>query len=49
MTGIRCSSRKESKFARPHAVANGTPGALRLPYQPVAPGFKELTPFCPGA
>jgi hypothetical protein len=34
---------------RPHAVANGTPGALRLPYQPVAPGFKELTPFWPGA
>jgi hypothetical protein len=30
---------------RPRAVANGTPGALRLPY----PGFKELTPFWPGA
>jgi hypothetical protein len=34
---------------RLHAVANGKPGALRLPYQPVVPGFKELTPFWPGA
>jgi predicted O-methyltransferase YrrM len=37
---------------RPHAVANGTPGrlrALRLPDPPVEPGFKELTPFWPGA
>jgi len=25
------------------------PGALRLPYQPVALGFKELTPYWPGA
>jgi hypothetical protein len=34
---------------RPHAIANGTPGALRLPYQPVAPAFEELTTFWPGA
>ena len=34
---------------RPHAIANGTPGALRLPYQPVAPAFEELTTFWPEA
>ncbi len=37
---------------RPHALANGTAGrlrALRLPDPPVKPGFKELTPFWPGA
>jgi hypothetical protein len=34
---------------RPHAVANGTTAVLRLPFQPVAPGFNELTPFWPGA
>jgi len=37
---------------RPNAFANGTPGrlrALRLPDPPVEPGFKELTPFWPGA
>jgi hypothetical protein len=37
---------------RPRAFANGTPGrlrALRLPDPPVKPGFKELTPFWPGA
>jgi predicted O-methyltransferase YrrM len=37
---------------RRHAVENGAPGrlhALRLPDSPVEPGFKELTPFWPGA
>jgi len=37
---------------RPHAFANGTPGrlrALRLPHPPAELGFKELTPFWPGA
>ncbi len=29
----------------PGPLANGALGALRLPYQPVAAGFKELTPF----
>jgi len=37
---------------RLHAIENGTPGrlrALRLPDSPAEPGFKELTPFWPGA
>jgi hypothetical protein len=38
-----------AQHTRPHAVANGTPGALRLPYQPVPLGFKELTSFWPRA
>jgi predicted O-methyltransferase YrrM len=37
---------------RSQAFANGTPGrlrTLRLPDPAVEPGFKELTPFWPGA
>jgi len=43
----------EANFGcRPHPFANSTPGrlpALRLPDRPVEPGFKDLTPFWPGA